>query len=442
MVEVMDKKAHYVAAFEQQEKELAGLGPSWLYQLRKEAMAHFEQIGFPGRRDEEWRFTNIRSVVETPFQRAEPSAQVSFDALRTYAFADYADLLVFVNGHFSPELSKIGTLPSGVKFMSLAQALKTDADSVEPYISRKGSFEKNPFAALNTAFLTDGAFLLIPKGTVVEKPLHVLNFSTSQDQATVSYPRFLIVAGANSQAKVIESYTGPDGEGYLTNAVTEMIVGENAVLDHCRIQREGLSAYHLSATQIHIERSAQFATHSIALGGSITRNDVNALLDAEGIEATINGLYMVAGTQHVDNHTLINHAMPNCNSHELYKGVLDGKGSAVFRGKIYVAKDAQKTDSKQSNNALLLSEGAEINSMPQLEIYADDVKCTHGATTGQLDTDAMFYLRSRGIPQDEAKGLLTYAFASDIIDRIPMEPIQEQLHSLLFERLPLKSYSE
>jgi Fe-S cluster assembly protein SufD len=325
-----------------------------------------------------------------------------------------------------------------VKAGSLATALNSDSALVEPHLARHAGYQDHPFVALNTAFLQDGAFVSIPRGKAVERPIHLLFVSTHDRRgtATVSHPRNLILAGDDSQAMVIESYIGLNNALYFTNAVTEIVAGENAVVAHYKLQRESEEAFHISTVQASLSHNSNFSSHSIDLGGALVRNDVNAVLDGKGIECTLDGLYMVAGRQHVDNHTRIDHVKPHCSSRELYKGVLGGRSKGVFNGKIYVHKDAQKTDAKQTNKNLLLSEDAVINTKPQLEIYADDVKCTHGTTIGQLDQEAIFYLRSRGIDLEAARGLLTYAFASEMIGRIKVEPVRAQLETLLLTRLP------
>jgi Fe-S cluster assembly protein SufD len=374
-----------------------------------------------------------------------------------------------VNGLYQPALSTVDTLPRGVKVGSLAAALDTDFERVETHLARCARFEDHAFVALNTALMEDGAFVHIPRGVVVEEPIHLLFIGTAGADPMVSHPRNLIVAEENSQATVIESYVGGQVFGcsgvqvfgsdkdapafdvagpehlntrtpehpipYFTNAVTEIIAAENAVLDHYKVQRESEAAFHVATLQVQQGRSSNFTSHSISVGGALVRNDIRVVLDGPGGEATLNGLYIVNGRQHVDHHTVIDHAKPHCNSHELYKGILDGHATAVFNGKIYVRPDAQKTDAKQTNQNLLLSRDAVIDTKPQLEIFADDVRCTHGATVGRLDEDALFYLRSRGIGLAEARSLLTYAFASDVLARIKVEPLRTQLEELLFARL-------
>jgi Fe-S cluster assembly protein SufD len=306
---------------------------------------------------------------------------------------------------------------------------------MEPHLARHANLENQPFVALNTAFLADGAFVFLPRNAVVEEPIHLLFVSTGAAAPTVSHPRALLVAGENSRATIVESYSGQNDGIYFTNAVTEAVLGENAVIDHYKLNRESEQAYHLATMQVQLERSANFSSHSVTLGGGIVRNDVNAYLGGEGITCTLNGVYLANGRRLVDNHTTIDHAMPHCESHEFYKGILDDRAHGVFNGKIYVRQDAQKTDAKQTNQTLLLSKEATINTKPQLEIFADDVKCTHGATVGQLSEEAVFYLRSRGIGAAEARALLIYAFASDIVSRIKVEPLREQLDAVLLARL-------
>jgi Fe-S cluster assembly protein SufD len=438
MIDVTEERDLYLSNFALLEKSLSGKEPAWLHRIRKEAMARFAELGFPSTRNEEWRFTNVAPLVKTPFKPAsyQPAAPAagSIERFTLGRWAGYQ--LVFINGQFSKEYSSPQLLSRGVQVSNLATALQSDAGWLDSHLARYASYEEHPFVALNTAFIAEGALINIPKDTVVEEPIHLLFISIGNGEATVSHPRNLIVAGPNSQTKVIESYAGVDDGIYFTNAVTEIVAGENAVIDHYKVQRESVRAFHVATLQVQQARSTNVSTHSISLGGALVRNDVNAVLDGEGCDCVLNGLYMVAGRQHVDNHTRIDHAKPHCSSRELYKGILDEKARAVFNGRIIVRPGAQKTDSKQTNKNLLLSEEALVNTNPQLEIYADDVKCTHGATIGQLSADALFYLRSRGIGLDTARNLLTYAFASDITGRIKIEAVRAELEQVLFAQLP------
>ena len=401
-------------------------------------MTSFEKLGFPTVHDEEWRFTNVAAIAKKTYKPAGiPSQKLPLKKIQPWILGQWKSYrLVFVNGVFSAELSALQPLPSGVILGGLSQALNTHPGLLEPYLAQYTPFEKDAFSALNTAFLHDGAFIYIPKGMVLDKPIHILFMTTIDSQdSLVSHPRSLIVAESSSQAQVLESYAGLGNGGYFTNAVTEVFAGENARVDHYKFQRESAEAFHISTFQAQLHRDANVSNYSISLGGALVRNNVNMVLNGEGAEATLNGFYLVNGSQHVDNHTCIDHAKPHCSSFELYKGILDGNARAVFNGRIIVRQDAQKTDSKQTNKNLILSEGALVNTNPQLEIYADDVKCTHGATIGQLDADAIFYLRSRGIDYDSARHLLTYAFASELNNRINIAPLRTELESILFARL-------
>ncbi len=439
----------YLSDFELLEKSGATKGPSWVGRIRKAAMSRFSELGFPSTRLEEWKYTSVAPIAKGYFRTAGYELNgLTAEALARVTLGEAACAqLVFVNGHYSAELSFVRSLPGGVKAGSIAAALTADPASLEPHLARYASYQDHAFVALNTAFVQDGAFVHVPKGTVLQAPIHLLFVSTTSfgsahnrpGTATVSYPRNLIVVGDDSQSVIVESYVGLGNGVYFTNAVTEIVGGKNAVIAHYKLERESREAFHIATVQAHLDRSSNFSSRSIDLGGALVRNDVNAVLAGEGIDCTLDGLYLVTGRQHVDSHTRIDHVKPHCSSRELYKGVLDGKSRAVFNGKIYVHKDAQKTDAKQTNKNLLLSEDAVINTKPQLEIYADDVKCTHGSTIGQLDQDAIFYLRSRGIDLATARSLMTYAFASEIISRIRIEPLRTRLENLLVTRLPLRS---
>ena len=436
----------YLSDFRRFETGGAGREPSWVRQIRNEAISRFAELGFPTTRLEEWKYTSVAPIAKANFKPAGHELNgLTAEALAHVTFGEVACAqLVFVNGHYSKELSSFRSLPDGMKVGSLAATLDADPAVVEPHLARYASYQDHAFVALNTAFIQDGAFVYIPKGKVLEGPIHLLFVSTTsfgsahdgRGKATVWHPRNLIVVGDGSQAMIVESYVGLGNDVYFTNVVTEVVGGKNAVIAHYKLERESREAFHIATVQAHLDRSSTFSCHSIDLGGALVRNDLNAVLAGEGIDCTLNGLYMVEGRQHVDNHTRIDHVKPHCSSRELYKGVLDGRSRGVFDGKIYVHKDAQKTDAKQNNKNLLLSEDAVINTKPQLEIYADDVKCTHGSTIGQLDQDAIFYLRSRGLDLAAARALLTYAFASEMIGRIKVEPVRAQLENLLLTRLP------
>lgn len=408
-------------------QQLPVTGLAWFDALRENASERWTALGFPSTHEEEWRFTNVAPIAKMPLRPASRGVRLyQFEA----GLPGAAHQLVFVNGGFSRELSSGRNLPAGVEVLSLAEALRTMPATVEPYLARQADFTGHAFVALNTAHLEDGAFIRIPRGVVVEAPIHLVFLASDG----VSHPRALVTAGANSQVTLVESYLGQPGEPYFTNAVTEIVSGENAVVDHYRLQLERADAFHVSTLEVRQGRNAIFSSHSFSFGGALVRNDVNSVLE-EGAECTLNGLYLADGRQHVDNHTAIDHAKPHGSSHELYKGILDGRATAVFNGKIYVRQDAQKTDARQTNKNLVLSEDAVINTKPELQIWADDVRCTHGATIGQLDAEAIFYLQSRGIGKNEARDLLTQAFARDIIERVRVEPLRDRLEKILHERL-------
>ena len=407
---------------------------AWLDGMRRGAIARFEQVGFPPPRAEHWRHTNFVPITRTEFGLAEPDGGTERAAelvARSSFGAEAAAELVFVNGSFAPGLSSTGSLPRGAFAGGIAASMDAQSQHLERHLGRHADVTENPFVALNTGFIADGAFVHLPRGTVLEGPVHLLFVSTSDTQPTVSHPRVLVVAEDNVEARVVETYAGADDGVYWTNAVTEIVVGQGASIDHNKLQQEGLAAYHTSGTQVRLARDARFVSHNTTLGGRLTRNDVNVTLAGRGADATLNGLVIIGGQQHVDNHTLLDHAEPNCPSHELYKHVLDGRATAVFKGKILVRQPAQKTDSKQTSKTLLLSDDAYMNSQPALEIYADDVKCTHGSTTGPVDESMVFYIRSRGVSLDAARHLLTYAFAADVTRRIKVEPVRRRIEDFM-----------
>ena len=444
MAQIAERLDGYLAEFDRVSREHDGRAPASIRSVRQKAITRFGELGFPTTKLEEWRFTSVAPIAETTFAVAgDGLSDVSSVQLDRFTFENLpCTQLVFVNGRYAPQFSSFGTLPAGMEAGALGEAVDRNPDLVERYLTRLAPFEDQPFTALNTAFLRDGAFLQIPANVIVEQPIHLLFVATAHQKASAHYPRVLILAGENSQVSILESYAGLRDTRYFTNAVTEIAAGPNAVVDHYKLLRESLEAFHIASMHVSLGRSSSFSSHAITLGGALVRNDVHALLNGEGVDCTLNGLYLANGRRLIDNHTTINHAKPHCSSHELYKGILDDEGHAVFNGKIIVQLDAQKTDAKQTNQALLLSENAQINTKPQLEIFADDVKCTHGATVGQLNEDAMFYLRSRGLGYARARKVLIHAFASDILHRIKVAPIRAQLDHVLLEQLPVASEDE
>ncbi|MCI0488810.1 MAG: Fe-S cluster assembly protein SufD [Blastocatellia bacterium] len=446
MTGVKETQNTYLSSFERFEKNLAGGGQSWLHEIRRAAIQRFAELGFPSTHIEEWKYTNVAPLTKIDFEPASNDVgRVSAEDIARSPLVEPGSIrLVFVDGRFSEELSSLEELPRGITARSLAQELQYPDRkgggnaTLEAHLSRYADYNEHAFAALNTAFIEDGAFIEIQKGIRVERPIHLLFVSTASDRARVSHPRSLIVAGRESQAVIIEEYMGPDGAVYFTNAVTEIVAGESAIIEHYKVQQESDDAFHIATLQVEQERSSNFVSHSISLGGALTRNDFNSVLDGEGAECMLNGLYATDGRQFIDNHTLIDHASPHCTSRELYKGILDGKSEAVFNGAVIVRKDAQKSDARQSNKNLLLSKDATINTKPQLEIFADDVKCAHGATIGQVDREAIFYLRSRGIAEETAHLMLTAAFAQDILNRMKAETIRARIEEVLSARLSFK----
>jgi Fe-S cluster assembly protein SufD len=374
----------------------------WLAELREKAGESFDKLGFPTTHDEDWRFTNVAPIARTKWTR--PVGQYTSVG----------------PGRVS------GKLPSGVNLLDISHP------RVQQHLGRYAPYQTHPFVALNTANLEQGAFLEVPKGAVIEEPIE-LNHLSSGFEGVATHPRILILVGEGSQVRIVETYAGNSGR-YFTNAVTEIVAEAGSVVDHYKLQMESADAYHVATMQVDLGRDANFTSMSIALGSSLARNDINAVL-SEGTECTLNGFYLVNGSQHVDTHTAIDHAKPHGTSHELYKGILGGRANAVFNGKILVRKDAQKTDAKQTNKNLVLSEDATINTKPELQIYADDVRCTHGATIGQIDPESMFYLQARGIGRDDARSMLIVAFARDVLDRIKIEPLREMVELLVAERL-------
>lgn len=438
MIELMQEQDTYSAVFARMETQALDNGPEALLSLRKDAMQHFVELGFPTTKDEQWLYTNVSAIAKTTFCPAtRPDEAVDAETLERESFAGCGfHRLVFVNGYFASELSDTKELDDKVTAISLADALKQEPDTVTAHLARYADYKAHAFAALNTAFMEDGAFIHVPKGVKVDKPIQLLFITMPSDEPIVVHPRVLIITGESSQVTVLESYVGLAEQVYFTNAVTEIYLGENAVIDHYKVQRESTKAFHIATMQLNQQRASNGASHVTSLGGDIVRNNINVVLDGEGCNCNLSGLYIPRGKQHIDNHLLVDHAKAHCDSREFFKGILDDDAHAVFTGKIIVRKDAQKTDGKQTNRNLLLSDSAKVDTNPQLEIFANDVKCTHGATIGQLDDEALFYLKTRGIPTEVARSLLIYAFAAEILDEIKIEAVREQVNNILLDRLP------
>ncbi len=435
----MNAREHTLADYARSAVTLPGAGVPWLARARRSALERFVASGYPDTHDEEWKYTSVAAIEKQAFRAAShrdgdlAAAASLVDQLALGPGAGH--LLVFVDGRHCPSLSVPGRLPAGAHMTSIGEEFETAPESLEAYFADDD--QETIFAALNTVFMADGAYLHLARGVVVEQPVHLL-FIATQDGAAgaIISPRNLIVAEEGAQATVIEHYVGTDGAPYLTNALTRISAAANASLTHYKLQQEGAQAFHVAGIHARQAQGSRLSSHSTTLGAVLTRNDISTAFTAPGCEATLDGLYLVGGRQHVDNHTRIDHGAPHGTSHEFYRGVLDGRSRAVFNGKVLVHPGAQKTNAHQANHNLLLSRDAEIDSKPQLEIYADDVKCTHGATIGQLDDNQLFYLRARGVSETMARSLLVHAFAHDVVERIRVAALRSRLEQILFSRLP------
>ena len=428
--------APYVAEFTKFSGNGASAEPAWLRETRRVGIEKFAELGFPTPRNEDWHFTSVAPIAEATFSQLRgASGQIAKGALDPFLFGQHAwPLLVFVNGRYDASLSTPGALAKGVRAIDLSSAMRNEPALVEPWLGKLSPVEDRSFSALNAAFMSDGAVIHIAPNTEAPIPLHVIFVSDANAAKGVAHLRNLIVAGRNSKATVIESYVSLGDSGYFTNAVTEVQVEAGATLTHYKIQRESQRAFHVHTVDTQQARDSHYVSFSFATGGALSRTNIYTNLDGEGCGATLNGLYMADDEQHVDHQTNIVHSQPNCFSREIYKGILSGSAHGVFNGKVYVYPIAQKTDGKQTNNNLLLSEGARIDTKPQLEIFADDVRCTHGATVGRLDELALFYMKSRGVSADKATRLLTYAFAADVLETIEVEAVRTELERATLER--------
>lgn len=437
MTQVNQERKWYTGLFNSFEKELNGSSETPLHRIRKQAISWFSENGFPSNRQEEWRFTNISPIQEKSFERIDEIRLETLETKEVKPFQIQEDeiRLVFVNGCLQPSLSALSALPAGVKVSGLQEALTAEANIIENNLAKHAKYDENGFVALNTAFLNRGAFIHVAKGVRIDKPIHLLYLSTKSAHERVVFPRNLIVAEEQSQVTVIESYGSLSEATCFINPVTEIVVAENANVDHYKIQQQSLATFHTALIQVHQKRDSVYTNFNIALGGSLARNDLNVILDGRGAECILNGLYLTKGDQLIDNHSVIDHAKPHCNSHELYKGILDNQARAVFSGVIHVRKDAQKTDAIQSNQNLLLSEEATVDTKPQLEIFADDVRCTHGGTVGQIEKNGVFYLRSRGLSLETAKELMIRAFAGEVTDLVKHPALRDYLETLVFSQL-------
>lgn len=438
VIELAAQKNSFREAFQVLQERQTFDSPPWLGRLRENALEQFEEVGFPTTKDEEWKYTNVAPIARTGF--------TPLLAEETSVAADFADFgipetresqLVFVNGRLRADLSSLSSLPSEVIVLDLSQAIadRRYSEVAREHLARHADVVQNGFTALNTAFVVHGAFVYIPKGVTVDVPLELLFISDPLQPNQLASPRVLVIAEENSNATLVESYAGTDDNVYLTNAVVEIALRDGARLEHYKVQREGAKAFHIATTAVDLGTDSSYNTTTITLGAQLSRHDIHVTMDHEGAECWVDGLYLVTSSQHTDTHSVIDHRKPHCTSHQLYKGILDGKSRAVFNGKIFVRHDAQKTDAMQTNKNLLLSNEARVDTKPQLEILADDVKCAHGAAVGQIEEDELFYLETRGIHPDLARNLLTYGFAEEVISKIKIESIRLQLDEAVLGRL-------
>ena len=434
VTEIAKTENNYQAAF-RAVRETSPTVP-WLELVRGSAMERFEQLGFPPVQNEEWKYTNLAPLAKQEFVPATRATEFTLDSER-FVFPETAKAhLVVVNGFFSEELS----VKTGLENVVAIDLLSAVADGrynkvARSYLARNAGYHDNGLAALNTAFLQSGLFLWIPRNVKIETPIQVTFLADAEQTDSAAFPRLLVVAEENSSATLIENYVSTRDQQYFTNAVAEIVIKDGARLEHYRLQRESMNAFHTSITSAELGRNSSYDTTSMNLGGRLSRHDISVVLDHEGAECRVDGLYLVGSNQHTDTHSVIDHQQPHCNSHQLYKGILDGNARAVFNGKIFVREGAQKTDAMQTNKNLLLSPQARVDTKPQLEIYADDVKCAHGAAVGQIDQEELFYLQARGIDPELGRSLLTYGFAEEVIEKIKIESIRAQLDEVVLRRL-------
>ena len=435
MNQILDLKNWYLSNFKTFENGLNGASNLPVHKLRKEAIAKFSELNFPTTHDEDWKYTNIAPLLKYNFKPASSEHKIPLSKIEPFLFEGMkGSRLVFINGRYSKELSVLTDLQEGIVIGNIDDELRNNSEILYNHFSKYANYNEQIFTALSTAFTKDGAYIYIPDGKIVEDPVHILFITDSGKENILTQPRNLIIAGKNTQASIIEHYVTTGEDVYFTNSITEIFTDENAVIDHIKLQEESKKAFHISRSEVRQEKSSNFISHSISIGGEISRNDVRSIFNSEGSECTLNGLYLLSGTQLYDAHTMIDHAKPYCNSHEHYKGILDDKSRGVFNGKVMVRPDAQKTNAFQENNNIILSNEALVNTKPQLEIFADDVKCSHGATIGQLDQDAMFYLKSRGIGDEKSKIILLHAFASDIVKTIKVKEVKNYMEEILETR--------
>ncbi|OZI09524.1 Fe-S cluster assembly protein SufD [Siphonobacter sp. BAB-5385] len=435
MTTPIDFKAQLIAEFQLNETRMNGESRSSLHQRRRQALTRFEQLGFPTIKHEEWKYSNVKNLVNQAFN-ITPVASITDEDLVSLQIPNLAgNILYFINGQYRPQLSTIVSPSEEVEILPFTEGYKKYPELVEKHFAQYADDSKDAFTALNTAFAQNGAFIYVPKGKVVETPIILRFISDARTENVAIQLRNLIIVGDRAEVKVAESFRTLGEFSSFTNTVTEAFVGEEAHFDHYKVQDETQKAYHIGTTQVQHSRASQTHDTTVTLNGGWVRNNLNLVLNGEHVEAHLNGLYLPNGRQHIDNHTLVDHAMPNSYSNELYKGIIFDQATGVFNGKIFVREDAQKTNAYQSCKNVLASPEATMNTKPQLEIYADDVKCSHGTTTGQMDEEALFYLQSRGVPKEKGRALLMLAFAEDVVERIKIPAIREYLENALAKKV-------
>ncbi len=436
----MDLKEKLISDYRLHESKLNGFARGKIYNIKLDAERYFELLGFPNRKQEDWRFTNVNPIITNNYNYdlgAQP--QISEEDLQNFLVPGLkANTIVFINGIYSDKHSKIITEKGKAYIGTIKDTQKSNKELIEKYFAGNADYKTDGFTALNTAYMNDGVFIHVSKNTEIKEPVLILNITDSSKGEIMYHPRVLLVAGESSKVSLIEIYES-DGENFsFSNAVTEIYSENNSEVHYYKIQNECDKSYHVGTTQVRQERDSRFNSLTVSWGGSVIRNNLNASLQNKGADTIMKGLFIASGNQQIDNHTLVDHASPYCHSNELYKGIMDENSNGVFNGKIMVRKDAQKTNAYQMNKNIILSKSALVNSKPQLEIFADDVKCSHGATTGQLDNEQLFYLKARGIGEKEGKKLLLYAFANEILEDIPIDDLKVYLEKKLSEKLEKK----
>jgi Fe-S cluster assembly protein SufD len=428
---------HYLDQFNRAKPWLPGSAHQWALNMRENAWELFNSEGFPTIREENWKYTDLRSLAKSNFILSERGMNgIDEQTVSSWKFTNVpCHTMVFVNGHYSSQLSHEDRLPSGITISSLSQALTQNPEMVESVLQQTTTQKVSPLTALNMALMTDGAVIILDDDTT-SQPIHLLYITTSHKENISTQIRNLIIGGRGSSATIVESYVSKEGATSFTNVVSDVMIHESAKVEHYKVQQESLNSYHIGAINVRQYRDSRYISNSISLGAGLARTDIHSMLNEEGASCCLNGLYIVGGKQHVDHHTRIDHNVPSGKSEEFYKGVINGRARAVFNGKVVVHEKAQKTDAQQSNRNLLLSKEAEVDTKPELEIYADDVKCSHGATVGQLEEDTLFYLQSRGIEEENARKILIYAFIDDIISRITIKELRTRLETFVIKRLP------